>query len=587
MPLVIILSLAGIAPYFSAIVSSFFGDEAGRSIFIGFAHYARLFNDRGLALSALISLGWALLSASVTILCAFPLAMLARSSKRAWALIFPSLVIVWATPVYIGAPLWRFLLHGVAGDSLFRALTGIEVNLMNDPAASFVATALVSAWFRLPQATFILLAAAGRSRRALDEAAALDGAGPAALAFSVQLPAMGAALLAVGALELVSAFREFTVPFLLTAGGPPMRAGITDSGVVGATTTLEIYLYDMFSGYADRGVMAAYSVLLSTIIWLLVGAGMTLQKAAATQAFRQGRGQRNGRTARHAIEKRSDYIPGSIADRFFLAGSWALAALVAATVLALLWCIMWMAFSGLSVAFVDSFLPRYPSIAAFRVAFLQDGVLLNFANTLYVSLIASAGAIALVFPAAAWLAERPLAKTALAFALLQALASSGGVHSLIPLYELWRRMGLLGGYLPVILVYIYHAAPTALLALSAFLRDQPKSLKEAACLEGMGRFAWLIKVQLPLALPALGASAMLAFLAAWNGFLAPLIFLDDDTKYTVAVRLHSYVGSIASGAPKWNRFAAVSLVNVAIVALLFWRFKKPLSRSALADHGED
>lgn len=80
---------------------------------------------------------------------------------------------------------------------------------------------------------------------------------------------------------------------------------------------------------------------------------------------------------------------------------------------------------------------------------------------------------------------------------------------------------------------------------------------------------------------------MLAFLAAWNGFLAPLIFLDDDTKYTIAIRLHSYVGSIASGAPKWNRFAAASLVNVAIVAVLFWRFKKPLSRTALADHGED
>ncbi len=582
-----IISLAGVAPYLSAIASSFFSDSGGESAFIGFAHYVRLFNDRGLALSALVSIVWALLSAAVTMLCAFPLAMLARGSKRAWALIFPSLVIVWATPVYIGAPLWRFLLHGVAGDSLFRTLTGIEINLMNDPLASFIATALVAAWFRLPQATFILLAAAGRSRRALDEAAALDGAGPAALAFSVQLPAMATALLAVGALELVSAFREFTVPFLLTAGGPPMRAGITDGGIVGATTTLEIYLFDMFSGYADRGVMAAYSVLLSTLIGLLVAGGMALQKAAAGQAYRQAGGRAFGLSARRAAKRRSGYIPGRLADRCFLAGSWALAALVATTVLALLWCIVWMAFSGLSVAFVDSFLPRYPSLMAFHDAFLRDGVLLNFANTLYVSLLASAGAIALVFPAAAWLAERPIAKTALAFALLQALASSGGVHSLVPLYELWRRIGLLGGYLPVILVYMYHAAPTALLALSAFLRDQPKSLKEAANLEGMGRFDWLIKVQLPLALPALGAAAMLAFLAAWNGFLAPLIFLDDDAKYTIAVRLHSYVGSIASGAPKWNRFAAVSLVNVAIVAVLFWRFKKPLSRSALADHGED
>jgi ABC-type glycerol-3-phosphate transport system permease component len=119
------------------------------------------------------------------------------------------------------------------------------------------------------------------------------------------------------------------------------------------------------------------------------------------------------------------------------------------------------------------------------------------------------------------------------------------------------------------------------------MRDQPPSFKDAARLEGLGRFGYLARIQLPLTLPAIIAAAMVAFLSAWNGFMAPLVFLDDDAKYTIAVKLHAYVGSIASGSPKWNRFAAASIVNIAIVGALFWRFKKPLRSTALSDQADD
>jgi multiple sugar transport system permease protein len=243
--------------------------------------------------------------------------------------------------------------------------------------------------------------------------------------------------------------------------------------------------------------------------------------------------------------------------------------------------------SGLSVAFVDSFLPAYPTAGNFAAAFIDDGLWLALLNTLVVAATTAALTGLIVFPAATWLAEQTLARAALVFILLQALASTGGVHSLIPLYDLWRRLGLLGGYGPVILVYLYHSIPIALFALSSFLRDQPRSFREAARLEGMGMLAYIFRVQLPLSLPAIGTTAMIAFLSAWNGFLAPLVFLDDDARYTVAVKLHAYVGSIASGAPKWNRFAAASIMNIAIIGILFWRFKQPLTTTSLADHNED
>ncbi len=584
-PLVAIVVLAGLAPFANAVLTSFFSVDpanGGGAVFVGLANYTQLFSDRGFPMSAGITLVWALLSASMTMLAAYPLACLIHASRKAYLVVFPVLVAAWATPVYIGAPLWRFLLHGAAGDSLFRTLTGISVNLMDSPVAAFMSTAVVAAWFRLPQAAFILLAAMSRSRRELDDAAAMDGAGPAALAFVIRLPAMLGTLGAVAAMELVSAFKEFTVPFLMTAGGPPMRAGITERTVIGATTTLEVYLFDMFSAYTDSGVVSAYAVVLSLFVALAVYLGLlakgSLRRAGPLQVPQREAGIRRGPAC---------WIPGRFADAGFKTASWAMVSMLLAAGLALAWCLLWMAFSGLSVAFVDSFLPAYPTAGNFAAAFIDDGLGLALLNTLVVAATTAVLIGLVVFPAATWLAEQTLAKAALVFILLQALASTGGVHSLIPLYDLWRRIGLLGGYGPVILVYLYHSVPIALFALSAFLRDQPPSFREAARLEGMDMLAYIFRIQLPLSLPAIGTSAMIAFLSAWNGFLAPLVFLDDDAKYTIAVKLHAYVGSIASGAPKWSRFAAASIVNIAIIGFLFWRFKRPLTRTSLADHNED
>jgi multiple sugar transport system permease protein len=589
-----IVVLAGLAPFTNALFTSFFSVDQvsnGNPVFVGLENYARLFSDRGFPLSAGLTLAWALLSASLTMLAAYPLACLIHASRKAYLVVFPVLVAAWATPVYIGAPLWRFLLHGAAGDSLFRTLTGITVNLMESPSAAFIATALVAAWFRLPQAVFILLAAMSRSRRDLDDAAAVDGAGPAALAFVIRLPAMIGTLGAVAAMELVSAFKEFTVPFLMTAGGPPMRAGITRQTVIGATTTLEVYLFDMFSAYTDSGVVSAYAVVLSLFVALAVYLGLlakgSLRRLTRGRRLSRNRFQRSMRRGSSTQAESITWIPGRFSDTGFNAGSWTLVFLLLAAGLALVWCLLWMAFSGLSVAFVDGFLPSYPTAGNFAAALIDDGLGLAVLNTLVVSATTAALTGLIVFPAATWLAEQTLARAALVFILLQALASTGGVHSLIPLYDLWRRLGLLGGYGPVILVYLYHSIPIALFALSSFLRDQPRSFREAARLEGMGMLAYIFRVQLPLSLPAIGTTAMIAFLSAWNGFLAPLVFLDDDARYTVAVKLHAYVGSIASGAPKWNRFAAASIMNIAIIGILFWRFKRPLTKTSLADHNED
>ena len=74
------------------------------------------------------------------------------------------------------------------------------------------------------------------------------------------------------------------------------------------------------------------------------------------------------------------------------------------------------------------------------------------------------------------------------------------------------------------------------------------------------------------------------FLNAWNGFLAPMIFLNDDAKYPLSVKLYTYVGKVSSGNPKWGLFSAASILNLIIVFALFSSLRRPLFQSVLAEN---
>jgi len=93
-------------------------------------------------------------------------------------------------------------------------------------------------------------------------------------------------------------------------------------------------------------------------------------------------------------------------------------------------------------------------------------------------------------------------------------------------------------------------------------------LQEAAMLDGAGTAAYLRYIFIPISFPAVKTMMLFAWLGAWNGFVAPLILLSDEAKYTISLKLYSYVGSIGSGAPQWHLFAAASVVNLLIIRVI-------------------
>ncbi|MDP3179731.1 MAG: ABC transporter permease subunit [Spirochaetaceae bacterium] len=263
-----------------------------------------------------------------------------------------------------------------------------------------------------------------------------------------------------------------------------------------------------------------------------------------------------------------------------------MAALFAVSALLLAYALLWIAFSALPSNYVDSLIPRFRTALNFIQIFSEDALARPFLNTLLVSLAAALLTPLLVLPAARALSGAGTGLKAAAFAIAQALGAAGGMHSLVPLYAMARAAGLLDTYIPLLFVNLFHAAPFALFTATAFLERLPRSAEEAAELDGASPATRLFRITLPLALPSLAAGAMAAFLSAWNSFLAPLVLLNDDSMFTIGVRLYSYVGSVASGSPKWNRFAAASVVNLVAIGAVMLRARGSLGSDAAA-HQDD
>ncbi|GIM95308.1 carbohydrate ABC transporter permease [Paractinoplanes toevensis] len=106
--------------------------------------------------------------------------------------------------------------------------------------------------------------------------------------------------------------------------------------------------------------------------------------------------------------------------------------------------------------------------------------------------------------------------------------------ALVPLFFVVQRLGLLGTYPGLILVYAAYAVPFTVFFLHSFFRTLPTELAEAAFLDGCSHAAVFFRVMLPLARPGLVAVGIFNFLGLWNQYLLPLVLNPDPDRYVLA-----------------------------------------------------
>jgi multiple sugar transport system permease protein len=194
-------------------------------------------------------------------------------------------------------------------------------------------------------------------------------------------------------------------------------------------------------------------------------------------------------------------------------------------------------------------------------------------NSIGIALISTVIAVVLASMAAYAIARLNFPGKALILSAALAIAMFPPISIVGPLFDIWREIGLYDTWPGLIIPYMTFTLPLAIYTLSAFFREIPWELEQAAQVDGATPFQAFRKVIVPLAAPGVFTTAILVFIFAWNDFVFAVSLTSTNAARTVPPALASFpgesqftapIGSIAAG-------AVVVTIPIIIMVLIFQR----------------
>jgi trehalose/maltose transport system permease protein len=149
------------------------------------------------------------------------------------------------------------------------------------------------------------------------------------------------------------------------------------------------------------------------------------------------------------------------------------------------------------------------------------------------------------------------------------------------LFEVIRALGLYNNLLALTFSYLIFTLPFTTWILTTFMRDLPRDLEEAAIVDGATPWITLTRVFLPLMVPAMVATGLLAFMVAWNEFLFALTFTLTDEMRTVPVAIALITGASQYELP-WGKIMAASVIVTTPLVILVLIFQRRIVSGLMA-----
>ncbi len=137
----------------------------------------------------------------------------------------------------------------------------------------------------------------------------------------------------------------------------------------------------------------------------------------------------------------------------------------------------------------------------------------------------------------------------------------------IPLYAVFSQLGLRNTLTGLLIVYPATTIPVALYMLQGYFRGLPSELEEAGLMDGLSRIGVILKITLPLSLPALASVSLYVFMIAWNEFLFAFMFLDDPDIFTLS---RGVVSLNSSEVPRQHLMAGAVIATVPVLFIFLW-----------------
>jgi ABC-type glycerol-3-phosphate transport system permease component len=231
---------------------------------------------------------------------------------------------------------------------------------------------------------------------------------------------------------------------------------------------------------------------------------------------------------------------------------------------------LWMLFTSLkekseTITVPPTFLPSHMTWDAFR-SVLKADFLGYFANSLYIALLTTG--IALLFGIMAGIGfSRYRFRGSKGFKIGILVTQLFPLILLIPpYYMLMSKLGLLDNHASLIITYCAFTLPFCVWMLTTYFATVPVDMEESAMIDGTTKLGAYVRITVPMAAPGIAATAIFAFVLAWNEFAFANTFIDTPGLRTLPIGLRTFMGQYST---EWNVLMAASALTTLPVVLLF------------------
>ena len=215
-----------------------------------------------------------------------------------------------------------------------------------------------------------------------------------------------------------------------------------------------------------------------------------------------------------------------------------------------------------------SFLPKEWTWENFESAFDNELFTAALRNSFGIAVIATVLSVVVAMFAAYAIArlEFPGKKVLLSMALAIAMFPQAALVG--PLFNMWRGLGIYDTWIGLIIPYLTFALPLSIWTMSAFFRQIPWEMEQAAQVDGATAWQAFRRVIVPLAAPGVFTTAILTFFFCWNEFLFAISLTSTDRARTVPAALSFFTGQSQFQSPVTAVMAASVVVTIPIVILV-------------------
>ena len=219
------------------------------------------------------------------------------------------------------------------------------------------------------------------------------------------------------------------------------------------------------------------------------------------------------------------------------------------------------------------FWPTALSLENYQIVFSSSLFTSALRNSIGISLIATTISVVVATLAAYAVARLEFPGKRLLLGVALAITVFPIISIATPLFNLWRTVGLYDTWLGLIIPYLSFSIPLSVYVLSAFFREIPWEMEQAAQVDGATSWQAFRKVIVPLAAPGVFTAAILTFFFAWNEFVLAISLTSTTASRTVPAQMSFFVGPDPFN-PPYAQLATASVIvtlPVIVIVLLFQR----------------